>query len=124
MTEAFIYDAVRTPRGKGKPGAGALYEVKPIDLVVSLLNALTDRHALDAQRVDDIIMGISSAVGDQGSCLPRIAALTAKGNWPEVPGMALQRFCGAGLEAVNIAAEKVRSGWHHLIAAGQAPVSI
>ena len=118
MTDAFIYDAVRTPRGKGKPGAGALYEVKPIDLVVSLLNALTDRHALDAQRVDDIIMGISSAVGDQGSCLPRIAALTAKGHWPEVPGMALQRFCGAGLEAVNIAAEKVRSGWHHLIAAG------
>ncbi|MCY1504896.1 putative acyltransferase [compost metagenome] len=63
-------------------------------------------------------MGISSAVGDQGSCLPRIAALCAPGGWTQVPGMALQRFCGAGIEAINIAAEKVRSGWHDLIAAG------
>ncbi|MCY1275586.1 putative acyltransferase [compost metagenome] len=118
MTEAFIYDAVRTPRGKGKPGAGALYEVKPIDLVVTLLEALRQRHDLDPARVDDLIMGISSAVGDQGSCLPRIAALCAPGGWTQVPGMALQRFCGAGLEAINIAAEKVRSGWHDLIAAG------
>ncbi|MBF6990793.1 acetyl-CoA C-acetyltransferase [Cupriavidus sp. IK-TO18] len=118
MTEAFIYDAVRTPRGKGKPGAGALYEVKPIDLVVTLLEALRQRHDLDPARVDDLIMGISSAVGDQGSCLPRIAALCAPGGWTQVPGMALQRFCGAGLEALNIAAEKVRSGWHDLIAAG------
>lgn len=118
MTEAFIYDAVRTPRGKGKPGAGALYEVKPIDLVVTLLEALRERLQFDPARVDDLIMGISSAVGDQGSCLPRIAALCGPDGWAQVPGMALQRFCGAGLEAVNMAAEKVRSGWHDLIAAG------
>jgi acetyl-CoA C-acetyltransferase len=118
MTDAFIYDAVRTPRGKGKPGAGALYEIKPIDLVITLLEALRQRHDLDPARVDDLIMGISSAVGDQGSCLPRIAALCAPGGWTQVPGMALQRFCGAGLEALNIAAEKIRSGWHDLIAAG------
>jgi acetyl-CoA C-acetyltransferase len=117
MSEAFIFDAIRIPRGKGKPGAGALYETKPIDLVVTLLDALRARHDLDPSRVDDLIMGVSSAVGDQGSCLPRIAALCADG-WSEVPGMALQRFCGAGLEAVNQAAEKVRSGWHDLIAAG------
>jgi len=117
MPEALILDAVRIPRGKGKPGAGALYETKPIDLVVTLLDALRARHDLDPARVDDLIMGISSAVGDQGSCLPRIAALCADG-WSQVPGMALQRFCGAGLEAVNQAAEKVRSGWHDLIAAG------
>lgn len=118
MSDALIFDAVRTPRGKGKAGAGALYETKPIDLIVTLLNALTERNALDPALVDDLIMGISSAVGDQGSCLPRIAALTAAGNWPQVSGMALQRFCGAGLEAVNIAAEKIRSDWHDLIAAG------
>ena len=118
MPEALIFDAVRTPRGKGKPGSGALYEIKPIDMVVILLEALRQRLDLDPARVDDLIMGISSAVGDQGSCLPRIAALCAPGGWTHVPGMALQRFCGAGLEAVNIAAEKVRSGWHDLIAAG------
>ena len=118
MSEALIFDAVRTPRGKGKPGGGALYETKPIDLAVTLLEALRERNALDPSRVDDLIMGISSAVGDQGSCMPRIAALCATGGWTQVPGMALQRFCGAGLEAVNLAAEKVRSGWHDLIAAG------
>ncbi|MEJ8824740.1 acetyl-CoA C-acetyltransferase [Variovorax humicola] len=118
MSEALIFDAVRTPRGKGKPGGGALYETKPIDLAVTLLEALRERNALDPSRVDDLIMGISSAVGDQGSCMPRIAALCAAGGWTQVPGMALQRFCGAGLEAVNLAAEKVRSGWHDLIAAG------
>ena len=118
MTDCFIYDTVRTPRGKGKPGAGALYEVKPIDLVVTLLEALRERLQLDPARVDDLIMGISSAMGDQGSCLPRIAALCGPDGWSQVPGMALQRFCGAGLEAVNMAAEKVRSGWHDLIAAG------
>lgn len=118
MGDAYIFDAVRTPRGKGRPGGGALYETRPIDLVVTLLEALRERNDLDPARVDDVIMGISSAVGDQGSCLPRIAALCAGRGWEQVPGMALQRFCGAGLEAVNLAAEKVRSGWHDLIAAG------
>lgn len=118
MPDAMIFDTVRTPRGKGKPGGGALYETKPIDLVRTLLEALRERLALDPARVDDLIMGISSAVGDQGSCLPRIAALCGSEGWEQVPGMALQRFCGAGLEAINLAAEKVRSGWHDLIAAG------
>jgi acetyl-CoA C-acetyltransferase len=116
MTEAFIYDAVRVPRGRGN-AKGALYEVKPIDLVAALLQALQLRNSLEPARVDDLIMGVSSAVGDQGSTLPRIAALCAPG-WEDVPGMALQRFCGAGLESVNIAAEKVRSGWRQLIVAG------
>ena len=116
--DAYIFDAVRTPRGKGKPGGGALYEVKPIDLVVTLLDALSERNQLDPQRVEDLVMGISSAVGDQGSCLPRIAALCASKGWAQVPGMALQRFCGAGLEAVNLAAARIRSGWCDLIAAG------
>ncbi|MDM0113607.1 acetyl-CoA C-acetyltransferase [Variovorax sp. J22R133] len=118
MGEALIYDAVRTPRGKGKRAGGALYETRPIDLVVSLLDALVERSGFDPARVDDLIMGISSAVGDQGSCLPRIAALCARSGWRDVPGLALQRFCGSGLEAVNLAADKVRSGWHELIAAG------
>ncbi|QKH37334.1 acetyl-CoA C-acetyltransferase [Achromobacter pestifer] len=118
MSDALIFDAIRTPRGKGKPGGGALYETKPIDLVMTLLDALRQRNTLDPSRVDDLIMGVSSAVGDQGSCLPRIAALSGAGGWEHVPGMALQRFCGAGLEAVNMAAEKVKSGWHSLIAAG------
>ena len=119
MSDALIFDAIRTPRGKGKPGAGALYETKPIDLVVTLLDALRQRNDLDPAHVDDLIMGVSSAVGDQGSCLPRIAALCGAEGWAHVPGMALQRFCGAGLEAVNIAAEKVKSGWHSLTRGGE-----
>ena len=110
MNEAFIYDAVRTPRGKGKAGSGSLNEVKPIDLVVTLLSALGSRSTLDPSLVDDLIMGISAPVGDQGSCLPRIAALCAGGGWENVPGVALQRFCGSGLEAVNLAADKVKAG--------------
>ncbi|NYT63814.1 acetyl-CoA C-acetyltransferase [Alcaligenaceae bacterium] len=118
MTDTLIFDAIRTPRGKGKAGSGALYETKPIDLVVTLLNALSQRNQLDPAQVNDLIMGVSSAVGDQGSCLPRIAALCGAKGWEHVPGIALQRFCGAGLEAVNIATEKLRSGWYNLIAAG------
>ncbi|MGE4243773.1 acetyl-CoA C-acetyltransferase [Ramlibacter sp.] len=117
MPEAFIFDTVRAPRGKGKPGAGALYGTKPIDLVSGLLDALRQRNAIDPSRVDDVVMGVSAPVGDQGSCLPRIAALCTPA-WSGVPGLALQRFCGAGLEAVNLAAERVRSGWHELIVAG------
>ncbi|MCA1782616.1 MAG: acetyl-CoA C-acetyltransferase [Dermatophilaceae bacterium] len=115
--QAIIYDAVRTPRGRGK-ASGSLYEIKPIDLTVGLLHALAERNpGLDRSRIDDVVMGIVSPVGDQGSVLPRIAAL--KAGYPEpVAGVQLNRFCGSGLEAVNQAAARVRSGWEHLLIAG------
>ncbi|MBA4084045.1 acetyl-CoA C-acetyltransferase [Janibacter terrae] len=115
--QAVIYDAVRTPRGKGK-SSGSLHEVKPIDLTVGLLHALRERNpGLDAAQVDDLVMGIVSPVGDQGAVLPRIAAL--KAGYPEpVAGVQLNRFCGSGLEAVNQAASRVRSGFEDLLIAG------
>ncbi|MDO5503528.1 MAG: acetyl-CoA C-acetyltransferase [Actinomycetia bacterium] len=117
MPDAIIYDAVRTPRGRGK-ASGSLHEIKPIDLTVGLLHALEERNAgLDTARVDDVVMGIVSPVGDQGSVLPRIAAI--KAGYPEpVAGVQLNRFCGSGLEAVNQAAARVRSGWESLLIAG------
>lgn len=115
--QAVIYDAVRTPRGKGK-SSGSLHEVKPIDLTVGLLNAIRERNpGLDAAQVDDLVMGIVSPVGDQGAVLPRIAAL--KAGYPEpVAGVQLNRFCGSGLEAVNQVAARVRSGFEDLLIAG------
>ncbi len=115
--QAVIYDAVRTPRGKGK-ASGSLHEVKPIDLVVGLLDAVRERNpGLDAAQIDDLVMGIVSPVGDQGAVLPRIAAL--KAGYPEpVAGVQLNRFCGSGLEAVNQVAARVRSGFEDLFLAG------
>jgi acetyl-CoA C-acetyltransferase len=115
--QAVIYDAVRTPRGKGK-SSGALHEVKPIDLTVGLLNAVRERNpGLDAAQIDDLVMGIVSPVGDQGAVLPRIAAL--KAGYPEpVAGVQLNRFCGSGLEAINQVAARVRSGFEDLFLAG------
>lgn len=115
--QAIIYDAVRTPRGKGK-SSGSLHEVKPIDLTVGLLDAIRERNpGLDAAQVDDLVMGIVSPVGDQGAVLPRIAAL--KAGYPEpVAGVQLNRFCGSGLEAVNQVAARVRSGFEDLLIAG------
>ncbi|QNF94331.1 acetyl-CoA C-acetyltransferase [Janibacter sp. YB324] len=115
--QAIIYDAVRTPRGKGK-SSGSLHEVKPIDLTVGLLEAIRERNpGLDAAQVDDLVMGIVSPVGDQGAVLPRIAAL--KAGYPEpVAGVQLNRFCGSGLEAVNQVAARVRSGFEDLLIAG------
>lgn len=115
--QAVIYDAVRTPRGKGK-SSGSLHEVKPIDLTVGLLHALRERNpGLDAAQIDDLVMGIVSPVGDQGAVLPRIAAL--KAGYPEpVAGVQLNRFCGSGLEAVNQVAARVRSGFEDLFIAG------
>jgi acetyl-CoA C-acetyltransferase len=116
MTEAFVYDHVRTPRGRGKKGS--LHGIKPIDLTVGLIHALRERNPnLDPERIDDVVMGIVSPVGDQGSVLPRIAALAA-GLPDTVAGVQLNRFCASGLEAVNTAAQKVRSGWDSLILAG------
>ncbi|MGN0065273.1 MAG: acetyl-CoA C-acetyltransferase [Nocardioides sp.] len=117
MAEAFVYDHIRTPRGKGK-AAGSLHEVKPIDLVVGLLEEIKVRNPdLDPQRVDDIVMGVVSPVSDQGSVLPKTAAL--KAGYPDtVAGVQLNRFCASGLEAVNQAAGRVRGGFEDLILAG------
>ena len=117
MTEAFIYDAIRTPRGKGKPG-GALHGVKPIDLVVGLIEETRRRFPdLDEDRVSDIILGIVTPIGDQGSDLPRIAALAA-GMPDTVAGVQINRFCASGLTSINLAAQKIRSGWDEVVFAG------
>ncbi len=116
MTEAFIFDAVRTPRGKGKKD-GALYSVKPVDLVAGLLKALEARNKLDTRQVDDIVLGCVTPVGDQGADIAKTAALVA--DWDEqVSGVQLNRFCASGLEAINLAAMKVRSGFEDLVVAG------
>ncbi len=114
--EAYIFDAIRTPRGKGKKD-GALYEVKPISLVAGLMRELQQRHDLDTSQVEDVVLGCVTPIGDQGACLPKTAALAA--GWDEkVSGVQLNRFCASGLEAVNTAAMKVRSGWSDLMVAG------
>ncbi|EFL03639.1 acetyl-CoA C-acetyltransferase [Streptomyces sp. TverLS-915] len=116
-TEAYVYDALRTPRGRGKQ-SGSLHGTKPIDLVVGLLHSLQDRlPTLDPAAIDDIVLGVVSPLGDQGSDIARIAAIAA--GLPEtVAGVQENRFCASGLEAVNLAAAKVRSGWEDLVIAG------
>jgi len=117
MTEAFIYDALRTPRGRGK-NTGSLHATKPISLVQGLLEATLERNPnLDKLQVEDIILGCVSPVGEQGSDIARTAAI-ASGFEKSGPGFQLNRFCASGLEAVNVAAQKVRSGWEDLIFAG------
>ena len=116
MTEAFIFDAVRTPRGKGKKD-GALYSVKPVDLVAGLLKALQARNNLDTSQVDDIVLGCVTPVGDQGADIAKTAAMVA--DWDvSVSGVQLNRFCASGLEAVNLGAMKVRSGFEDLVVVG------
>jgi acetyl-CoA C-acetyltransferase len=116
MTEAYVFDAIRTPRGKGKKD-GSLYEVKPVQLLAGLLTALQQRKPFDTAQVDDVVMGVVSPVGDQGAVLPKVAALLAGWDF-QCAGMQVNRFCASGLEAVNIAAQKVRSGWEELVVAG------
>ncbi|HZZ98050.1 MAG TPA: acetyl-CoA C-acetyltransferase [Jatrophihabitantaceae bacterium] len=117
MTEAFVYDAIRTPRGRGK-NTGSLHGTKPVSLVVGLLEELRKRNPdLDTSRVEDVILGCVSPVGEQGADIARTAALAA-GYETSGPGFQLNRFCASGLEAVNIAAQKVRSGWEDLLVAG------
>ena len=116
MSQAYIYDAVRTPRSKGKAG-GTLNEVKPVRLAAGLLEALQERHELDTAKVEDVILGCVTPLMDQGSCIAKAAVMSA--GWDEsVPGVQLDRFCGSGLEAVNIAAAKVGSGQQDLIVSG------
>ncbi len=116
MTHAFIYDAVRTPRGKGKKD-GSLHEVKPVDLLAGVLTALQQRQGFDTAAVDDVVMGVVSPIGEQGSVIAKVAALKAGWDW-RCSGVQINRFCASGLEAVNMAAMKVASGWEDLVVAG------
>ena len=115
--EAYVYDAVRTPRGRGKP-SGSLYGVKPVSLVIALIDELRRRYpGLDPALIDDLVLGVVSPLGDQGGDIAKTAAVAA--GLPEtVAGFQLNRFCASGLEAVNLAAQKVRSGWEDLVLAG------
>lgn len=116
LPDAYIYDAVRTPRGRGKEN-GSLYVVKPVDLLVTVLDALQRRNRFGQDVVDDVIMGCVTQVGDQGACVARTAVL--KSNYGDKPpGQTVNRFCGSGLEAVNQAAAQVASGFYDLIVAG------
>jgi acetyl-CoA C-acetyltransferase len=117
MTEAFVYEAVRTPRGRGKD-TGSLHGTKPVSLLVGLLEEVRRRNPnLDPTKVEDVILGVVSPVGEQGADIARTAALAA-GYETSGPGFQLNRFCASGLEACNVAAQKVRSGWEDLIFAG------
>jgi acetyl-CoA C-acetyltransferase len=116
-TEALVFDAIRTPRGKGKVN-GSLHTTKPVDLVVGLMHEMLARNAeLDPSRVDDVVLGCVSPIGDQGADIAKTAAIKA-GLPPTVAGVQLNRFCASGLEAVNVAAQKVASGWEDLVFAG------
>lgn len=114
--EAYVYDAIRTPRGKGKKN-GTLHEVAPIELVTTLMKELVARYDLDTSQVDDIVLGCVTPIGEQGADIARTAALYA--GWDvDTPGVQINRFCASGLETVNMAAMKVRSGWEELVVAG------
>ncbi|MEI8083015.1 MAG: acetyl-CoA C-acyltransferase, partial [Actinomycetes bacterium] len=116
-TEAYIYDAIRTPRGRGK-SSGSLHGVKPVTLVADLLKELSARNpSLDLDYVDDVILGCVSPVGDQGGDIAKTAAIAA-GLPDTVGGVQINRFCASALEAVNMAAQKVRSGWDNMLIAG------
>jgi acetyl-CoA C-acetyltransferase len=116
-SEALVFDAIRTPRGKGKSN-GSLHATKPVDLVVGLMHEMLVRNErLDPNRVDDVVLGCVSPVGDQGADIAKTAAIKA-GLPDTVAGVQLNRFCASGLEAVNIAAQKVASGWEDLVFAG------
>lgn len=117
MTEAYIYEAIRTPRGKGR-ASGALHSVKPISLVVGLIDELRRRFPdLDEDRISDVVLGVVTPVGDQGMDIAR-TAVTVAGLPDTVGGVQLNRFCGSGLDAVNVAAKAVRSGFDELVIAG------
>ena len=108
MTEAYIYDAIRSPRGKGRPD-GSLHEVTSVALSARVLNALKARNGLDGHAVEDVIWGNVTQVGEQGGCLARSAVLLSDLD-ERIPGLAINRFCASGMEAVNLAANQVRGG--------------
>ncbi|MGE3246919.1 MAG: acetyl-CoA C-acetyltransferase [Beijerinckiaceae bacterium] len=116
MPEAFIYDAVRTPRGRGKQD-GSLHEVSTLSLATAALSALRERNKLDTHLVDDVVLGCVDPVGEAGGDIARVAALTA--NYGDhVPGVQINRFCASGLDAVNFAAAQVMSGQHDMTVGG------
>ena len=116
MTQVFIYDAVRTPRGRGKSN-GSLHEVKPVRLLSGLMKHVSHKHQLDTSLIDDVVIGCVSPVGEQGAVIARTAALTA--GWDlKAAGIQVNRFCASGLEAVNLAAQKIASGWEDFVVAG------
>ncbi len=116
MAEAFIYDAIRTPRGRGKK-TGALHTVRPIDLLAGVLGDLRDRNELDTSQIDDVVVGCVTQTGEQGTCIARLATLQA-GYDTDVPGVTVNRFCASGLETINHAAAMVASGFHDVVVAG------
>jgi acetyl-CoA C-acetyltransferase len=117
MSNAYILDAVRTPRGRGKPGKGSLTNIHPQELLAQTLNQLAQRAGIDKQEVDDVVVGCVSEVQEQGANIARNALFAA--DWPlEVTGVTLNRFCGSGLQAVNFAAMGVLSGMQHLVVGG------
>lgn len=114
--DAYIYDAVRTPRGRGKQD-GSLHEIQPIDLLAACLRALQTRNDLNTSQVDDVVIGCVTPIAEQGGVIARSAVIHA--GWAlNVPGAQLDRFCASGLEAVNTAAMQIASGWHELVVAG------
>ena len=116
MNDVYIYDAIRTPRGKGKE-TGSLYSVRPIDLLAGLLSAVPERNNIDSKVIEDVICGTVTQTGEQGGCLAKFAALVAGYN-ERVPGVMLNRFCGSGLDAIRYAAALVGSGLNNLVLAG------
>ena len=116
MGDAYLFDAVRTPRGRGK-SSGGLYPVKPVTLMETVFQALQQRNELETSKVDDVIIGCVTQVGDQGACIARTAVLQA--GWSEsTPGVTLNRFCGSGLEAVHHGAALVKAGFNDLVVSG------
>jgi acetyl-CoA C-acetyltransferase len=116
MAEAYIYDAVRTPRGKGR-ATGALHTIAPIDLATTVLRAIPQRNNFDSALIDDVVLGLVEPVAEQGGNLPRIAALYA-GYDQTVPGMQVNRFCASGLVAANLAAARIMAGQDDLVIGG------
>ncbi|MFO7664673.1 MAG: acetyl-CoA C-acetyltransferase [Chloroflexota bacterium] len=115
-TDAYIFDAIRTPRGRGKAN-GALHDVRPLDLLKTLFDALRERHNLDTSQIDDVLLGCVTPIKEQGGNIARTAPLYA--GWDlDLPGAQLNRFCASGLEAVNLAAMKIRSGWEEMVVGG------
>jgi len=116
MADAFIYDHVRTPRGRGKPD-GALHEVTALSLSAQTLAAIRDRNELDTNLVDDVVLGCVDPIGEAGGDIARAAALVA-GYGNEVPGVQINRFCASGLDAINFAAAQVMAGQHQVTIGG------
>jgi len=116
MPEAFIYDHVRTPRGRGKKD-GSLHEVTAVNLAAQTLSAIRDRSELDTKQVDDVVLGCVDPVGEAGGDIARAAIFSADYDH-SVPGMQINRFCASGLDAVNMGASQIMAGQHDLVVAG------